>query len=317
MKKILAIFILLLSLFLVSCEDTFKPLDYIHEYNITIDPNDDGTLDMNYYLKWEVLEEGNGGVDFITVGVPNRFVEDIEGLTANIDDIYYSSSDGATIRIDFKNTYHKGDIFEVEFNYKQKRIFTLSGEEIQYSFNPGWFNEIQVKNLTVLWNDTSALKNNADEVTSNYLKWETSLDYGETIEVNLVYNPTSFPNLDLKQDYSDQTEDPIGIIIVLVIVFIFVIVICIVSFAQQDKYQTCRGFSGHIHHYHFYFGRHHGYRRSGKAITPPKVVNNSGSGVGGGGCACACACACAGGGRAGCSRKDFNNYLNIENIKQE
>ena len=26
---------------------------------------------------------------------------------------------------------------------------------------------------------------------------------------------------------------------------------------------------------------------------------------GGGGCACACACACAGGGRAGCSRKDF------------
>ena len=26
---------------------------------------------------------------------------------------------------------------------------------------------------------------------------------------------------------------------------------------------------------------------------------------GGGGCACACACACAGGGRAGCSKKDF------------
>lgn len=317
MKKILAIFILLLSLFLVSCEDTFKPLDYIHEYNITIDPNDDGTLDMNYYLKWEVLEEGNGGVDFITVGVPNRFVEDIEGLTANIDDIYYSSSDGATIRIDFMKTYHEGDIFEVQFSFRQERIFVFDNNEVQFSFNPGWFNEIRVEKLTVVWNDTRALKHNANEVTSNYLKWVASLDYGETIEVNLVYNPTSFPNLDLKQDYSDQTEDPIGIIIVLAIVFIFVIVICIVSFAQQDKYQTCRGFSGHIHHYHFYFGRHHGYRRSGKAITPPKVVNNSGSGVGGGGCACACACACAGGGRAGCSRKDFNNYLNIENIKQE
>ena len=40
-------------------------------------------------------------------------------------------------------------------------------------------------------------------------------------------------------------------------------------------------------------------------------------GVGGGGCACACACACAGGGRAGCSRKDFNNYLNINHETQE
>ena len=30
---------------------------------------------------------------------------------------------------------------------------------------------------------------------------------------------------------------------------------------------------------------------------------------GGGGCACACACACAGGGRAGCSTKDFYGTL--------
>ena len=47
------------------------------------------------------------------------------------------------------------------------------------------------------------------------------------------------------------------------------------------------------------------------------MINSSGSGVGGGGCACACACACAGGGRAGCSRKDFNNYLNIADETQE
>ena len=47
---------------------------------------------------------------------------------------------------------------------------------------------------------------------------------------------------------------------------------------------------------------------SGSSGVPTNVNIN---GVGGGGCACACACACAGGGRAGCSRKDFNNYLNI------
>ena len=86
---------------------------------------------------------------------------------------------------------------------------------------------------------------------------------------------------------------------------------CAISFATEDKYQTSRGFSGRIHRVNIRFGRYRGYRRSGKVITPPKVINSSSSGVGGGGCACACACACAGGGRAGCSRKDFNNYLNI------
>ena len=63
------------------------------------------------------------------------------------------------------------------------------------------------------------------------------------------------------------------------------------------------------HHHHIYFGRHKGYSKSGTIITPPN--SNNSRGVNGSGCACACACACAGGGRAGCSRKDFNNYLNV------
>ena len=41
--------------------------------------------------------------------------------------------------------------------------------------------------------------------------------------------------------------------------------------------------------------------KDGKPVNPPQSV--SGGSHGGGGCACACAC--AGGGRAGCSMKDF------------
>ena len=311
MKKILILLLILLSFTLISCEETFTPLDKIHQYTITVNPNDDGTLNMVYYLKWEVLEEGDGGVDFITVGVANRFVENIQGITNNIDDIYYSSEDGATIRIDFKNTYHEGDIFEVKFSFRQERIFTLKNDEVQYSFNPGWFEEIQVEKLVVLWNSSDVLKSNANEQLSNYYRWETSLDYGKTIEVNLVYDRSHFPNLNPDEDYSDETENPWIFIILFAVVFTFIVIICIVSNINKDEYQTSRGFSGHINHYHFYFGRHHGYRRSGKVITAPNVTNSSGSGVSGGGCACACACACAGGGRAGCSRKDFNNYLKI------
>ena len=312
MKKIILLLFVLLSFALVSCDEVFKPLDKIHKYTITVDPNDDGTLDMVYYLKWEVLQEGDGGVDFITVGVANRFVEDIVGLTNNIDKIKYSSEDGATIRIDFKRTYHKGDIFEVEFSFRQKRIFSINNNKVEYSFNPGWFDEIQVDKLVVIWKDTKALNTNADEVAYNHYKWETSLDYGETIDVNLVYDKSHFPNLNPKEDYSAQTDSPWPILIFFAVIFILIVVVSAISLATEDKYQTSRGFSGRIHRVNIRFGRYRGYRRSGKVITRPKVINSSGSGVGsGGGCACACACACAGGGRAGCSRKDFNNYLNI------
>lgn len=309
MKKIFLLLIILLSLVVTGCDDTFTPLDKIHEYKITVNPNDDGTLKMKYYLKWEVLEEGDGGVDFITVGVANCFVYDIKGLTNNIDEIDYYSDDGSTIRIDFKNTYHKGDIFQVEFSFTQKRIFSIKGDEVQYSFEPGWFEEIKVDKLTVLWNKKDAIKNNSTSTDGEYLRWDTPLNYGETIKVNVVYDKNSFSNLNPKEDYSEQTEDPLVFIIVFGIILAFVIVIIVINHFTCDKYQTCRGFSGHVHHHHLYFGRHRGYRKSGKVITPPN--SNNGRGTHGSGCACACACACAGGGRAGCSRKDFNNYLNV------
>ena len=309
MKKIFIFVLIIFSFLLVGCESS-GPLDEIEKYTITVNPNDDGTLNMTYYLRWKVLQEGDGGVDFITVGVANRFVEDIEGLTDNIKKIRYYSDEGSTIKIDFTRTYHEGDVFEVKFKFRQERIFTLSNNQVQYSFNPGWFDEIRVKKLVVLWNNSDVLYSNANEVTSNQLRWETSLDFGETIDVNVTYDKSSFPNLDPNKDYSGQTENPWAIVIFIGIVICFFMLIYILSRIDEDKYQFNRGFSGRISRVHFRVGRRRGYRRSGKEIKPPKVVNSGGAG-GGGGHSCACACACAGGGRAGCSRKDFNNYLEI------
>ena len=57
-----------------------------------------------------------------------------------------------------------------------------------------------------------------------------------------------------------------------------------------------------------------GYNSHGSHVIPPIHHHGGGSG---GSCACACACACAGGGRAGCSRKDFyDKKLKIEQIKK-
>ena len=72
--------------------------------------------------------------------------------------------------------------------------------------------------------------------------------------------------------------------------------------------------------YHWYlFNRPHRYygktvNNKGERIVNPASTSGGHSGFsGGGGCACACACACAGGGRAGCSKKDFYNT----NLKSE
>ena len=77
-----------------------------------------------------------------------------------------------------------------------------------------------------------------------------------------------------------------------------------------------RGFVGRGYFYHrHYYGRG-GYYSSGKRISTPSSVNSGGFRGGGGGFSCACACACAGGGRAGCSMKDFYKNPKLEQIKK-
>ena len=41
-------------------------LDYIREYEITVDVNEDGTLTMQYHIAWEVLDSDSEGPAFPT-----------------------------------------------------------------------------------------------------------------------------------------------------------------------------------------------------------------------------------------------------------
>ena len=309
MRKIIYIILFLLTISLTSCEGSFEPLDKIHDYRITITPNDDGTLNMQYYLKWEVLDDGDEGLSWIVVGVANRYVSNIKALTNNISDIYYTSDDGAQIRLDLDKTYYKGAVLELKFSFIQSRIFSLSNDEVEYAFIPGWFEEIQVDKLQVKWKVDNTIYANTS-AKDGWLVWETALDYGESTECQVKYQRNNFPNLNPDEDYSDQTLSDFEIYLIIGVVFALVIAIIVFAIINHDPYSECRGFSGRIHWYHYRFGRYRGYRRSGKRILPPNMTS-SGSGSHGGSCACACACACAGGGRAGCSRKEFTKALKI------
>lgn len=320
MRKLSLLFLLLLS-FLSLSSFRLNPLDEILEYQITVNPRKDGTLDMRYYIEWHVLDSiSEGPLTWVKIGVPNKYVDEIRGISEPISKIYYYTDGGAYIRIDLDRSYRKGEVVVLDFAFHQSRIFTVENEYINYGFIPGWFDEIRVNHLKVLWNKENVIGNNAKGVEGNYLYWECSLDFGETTKIELQYEQSAFPYIDLTQSYSDDDgdfSDEIAIAVIILIVIIVIVVLCVNNYNSRNNYYSYRGFSGRVYHRYYFFRRrpYRGYRRAGRRYSKPVVVSSGSSFKGGSSCACACACACAGGGRAGCSRKDFYNpNIKIDDI---
>ena len=87
MKKILIILsILVLSIFISTKKaKALTPLDKILEYNITVTPNTDATLDMVYNIKWKVLNDSiDGPLTWVKIGVPNTYVSNIKNLSPDV-----------------------------------------------------------------------------------------------------------------------------------------------------------------------------------------------------------------------------------------
>ena len=322
MKRIIKLFIcflLLLPLTLFSsCE--YEPIDQINYYKITVDTRNDGTLDMKFDFSWTVLDDDSQGpLEWVQIGIPNYNVDEIKALSDNIKSIEYSSDGGAYIVIYFDKLYYENQTVEFSFSTHQGNMYTFDEEFCYFEYNPGWFVEIKVTKPIVLWNSNNVVKSNATGYEGNYLKWEYSLDYGETIQVNTKYNKNNFADLKEEGQYTDDYTSPsedLFAIILFVSIFLFVIIIALVSYFTTDPYLRNRGFVGRrVHYYHYY---HHHYFSSGYDKKGVKIVNPSSGNYRGGGtgssCACACACACAGGGRAGCSRKDFYKKVKINKV---
>lgn len=325
MKKLFTSILLLLltiSIFSLSNIKTkaIQPLDRIDLYQITIDPREDATLDMHFKIHWTVLDSSTEGpLEWVKVGVPNYHVDEIKGLTDNIKEIQYFSEGGSYIRIDFDKKYYQGESVQFEFSTHQSRMYNLNEQNCYFNYMPGWFDEIRVSKAKILWNMTNVINHNSTKTEGNYLVWEKSLDFGEIIKINIVYSRSSFINLSPDQQYTDAYMTPeekrVIIIVIAVIVVIFIVVMIVIR-KSQDPYLYERGFYGRRYYWWFRPRRYYrsGYNSHGSHVIPPIHHHGGGSG---GSCACACACACAGGGRAGCSRKDFyDKKLKIEQIKK-
>lgn len=317
---LLFIFTLLIIGFSNASTKAIQQLDRIDYYEIKIDPREDGTLDMHFKITWTVLDSTyDGPLEWIKVGIPNYHVDEIVGISKNISSIKYYAEAGSFIRIDLDKRYYEGETLNIEFKTHQKRMYNLNNDYCYYLYKPGWFDQIKVTKAVILWNSINVIDHNAIFQSGDYLKWEQSLDFGESINVRVVYNKNSFINLSYDEIYTDAYLTPKAKRQILIIVGAIVLFIGIMMFVyrlKQDPYLYERGFYGR-RYFRWYIPRRYyrsGLSSKGTHIHFPTVHHGGGSG---GGRSCACACACAGGGRAGCSKKDFyDKNIQISQIKK-
>ena len=321
-NKIFFSFILFLFLIIISNICMAKDLDRINKYYITVDPRKDGSLDMKYQIEWEVLDStSEGPLEWVKIGIPNSKVDSIKATSSNIKSIKYFRDGGDYIRIDFKNAYYKGDIVEFSYSFHQKYMYNIKGEFAEYEFTPGWFKDIVVKDIKVLWNATDVYSASKGKKDSNdYYVWEDSLRKNKKMTIKVKYDVSSLNFSESKQidstmsslnsiiNFNSNTTNSVNLndltnsidlnnltnsagninINGLIAIGTLGLVCTIVgSILAPFSYSSHRG-------YGYSYDRYRSSSHRSSCVSSCACVSR-----------CACACACAGGGRAGCSKKDF------------
>lgn len=375
------------------------PTDEILNYDIMVEVNDDATLDIYYYISWKVLDsDALGPLEWVQVGIPNRHTVYCQALSSSISSIRTTSSGGYYVRVDLDRKYYEGEVVDFSFKINQDNMYEvdkLKEGYTVYTFTPGWFDDINVDNMTIRWN-----MDNVDSFTPNceidngQLVWSTPLNKGDKYTVSVGY-PNDAYAFDLSKsddDASGRTTigETIIEIIAAIIVFFMSIAMCVgpiifiavlvraftgyskgAGFGSTEKkvtrtkvtyYPSCQG-CGAVRkegeQFCTYCGRSFvkseevikeeniknedksilGFKKDGEyryssspntyirvhtvVVPRPRPVTTSHSSshhssCAHSSCACACACACAGGGRAGCTNKDFyNTDLKLKQLEKK
>lgn len=284
-----------------------KPQDVIHQYNVTVDPQEDGTLDIEYHLVWEALDESEE-LTWVEIGMPNdRYSVYADSISSNISSYSKYSDEGyISLRLDFEKAYLGGDVIEFSFKVNQRDMLCKNESGYFYEFVPGWFNAIQVEQYEFKW----LMDGSEDYVQKG------SLDYGEYSKMTVQYGMDDFSGCrtvkyyPFEDDgaYNELNEDKTVMLVMCCLFAALLIVAEVYIIDCYVSYSRGRGFlTGHGYHVHTYGRSNPHYIR---ARNKYNAAHAGRSGGGRGGCACACACACAGGGRAGCSQKDTYGLSN-------
>ncbi|MBQ2545180.1 MAG: hypothetical protein II557_02730, partial [Clostridia bacterium] len=167
--------------------------DEILDFIITVDVNEDASLEMTYHIDWKVLDDSIGELEWIDLGVPNDYHENITPLCAAIDHI---EDNGSTLAIWLDRPYGEDETVSIDFSMTQDHMYQIdkwvAGETV-YTFTPAWFDGMDVDALTVRWNAEKAGAWQPDCVQEDgYLVFSASLRAGDRYTMSVVYPGDAF-----------------------------------------------------------------------------------------------------------------------------
>ncbi len=302
-----------------------EPQDIIEKYTVTVEPLEDGTLDIEYAFRWKAIDESEP-LTWVEIGMANAFFSVYEGsVSGNIDEYSGVYEDGYTgLRFDFQRGYKGGENLVFSFKVNQANMLCKDSDSYFYEFVPCWFNSTPVENYEFRWKNTeSCIEADGAKLKNGYYTWTGAFECGEYETMLVSYDINTFKGAETVEyepfitdgAFNQLAEDRTVKIVVFCVVIAGILVAEIYLLDSHVSYRRGRGFLvGYGHPIHTYGYQNPRYIRAyNRAHT--STSTGRGGGYRGGGCACACACACAGGGRAGCSQKD--TYTNIERINKE
>ena len=182
---------LLTSLLTCPVVKAAKPLDHIHDYEVTVDMRKDGSCDISYHIVWEVLDsESEGPLTWIEVGIANKYADEYKAISDNIDSIRYYSDGGDYVRLDLDKRYKAGETLVLDFSLHQKNLFTMEKDCANYKFTPGWFPDTPVDKVVVRWNaeDVLSVRGNP-KLENGYYVWVNDAggyNLKETVKLSYV-----------------------------------------------------------------------------------------------------------------------------------
>lgn len=229
------------------------------------------------------------------------------------------------------------------FSVHQSHLFSLNSDgTATFEFTPGWFDDLVVEHMQVRWRSGDGFVADNSSEEDGYLIWEFGpMGHGQSANIHVTVPVTTAETFDpdaqlTAADYDDggmTADEMIGILTVVIGLLIFAAALIIVVGSMTPDWGGGFGSGLDPDDWFWYTNGVHtihvartapppkGYTRT----DPPKNYHTGGGSSRGGGvgrhnsgcassCACACAsscacaCACAGGGRAGCTAKDFYTY---------
>ena len=128
-------------------------MDYIRSYVVTVDPREDGSVDITYDIDWQVIDgDKTDYLSWVKIGLANSSVDELTPLTDTISDLQYTSDGGSYAKVVFRHRYYAPDVAAANggessvhfaFSVHQSHLFTKNDDgTANFAFVPGWFDDL-------------------------------------------------------------------------------------------------------------------------------------------------------------------------------